>query len=447
MRKLLALGERLGGVVRRPRPYLAVVFPLAIPLILATVSVVDPSRTAAAWTTAAMISTPKVQYDDLAFSAFGTAVLPEHSMLLAVEEDDTLDGILKAGGLDRSGSALLNREFGRTLDLRRLRPGNLVRFHYDSAGKVDSVEMKVTGWGELDAVRRPSGFEVTPRPAELHEVRTTVAARIDSSLYEAVRGAGEEPQLVPQLVDVFQWDIDFFALTKGDSFSVVVQKKYAGADYIGYGPILAAHFTHNGQTFEAFRNESPDGGAGYYAANGTPLRKEFLRAPLAFTRITSTFSNSRFHPILHYFRPHHGVDYGAPTGTPVMVTADGVVLEATRNRGEGNYVKVRHSARIETSYLHLSRFGSGIRPGARVRQGQVIGYVGMTGLATGPHLDYRVSDNGTWLDPLKLKSITPDPLRAAALQQFRVNVGQLASQLASAIPQIAETNARRRALF
>jgi murein DD-endopeptidase MepM/ murein hydrolase activator NlpD len=394
-----------------------------------------------------MISTPTVRYDDLASSGFGASVLPEHSMLLAVEEDDTLDGILKAGGLDRSGSALLNREFGRTLDLRRLRPGNLVRFHYDSAGTVDSVEMKVTGWGELDAVRSPNGFEVMPRPAELHEIRTTVAARIDSSLYEAVRGAGEEPQLVPQLVDVFQWDIDFFALTKGDSFSVVVQKKYAGADYIGYGPILAAHFTHNGQTFQAFRNESLDGSAGYYAANGTPLRKEFLRAPLAFTRITSTFSNSRFHPILHYFRPHHGVDYGAPTGTPVMVTADGVVIEATRNRGEGNYVKVRHSARIETSYLHLSRFGSGIRPGARVRQGQVIGYVGMTGLATGPHLDYRVSDNGTWLDPLKLKSITPDPLRAAALQQFRANVGQLASQLASAIPQIAETNARRRALF
>ncbi len=326
MRKLLALGERLGGVVRRPRPYLAVVFPLAIPLILATVSVVDPSRTAAARTTAAMISSPTVRYDDLASSGFGASVLPEHSMLLAVEEDDTLDGILKEGGLDRSGSALLNREFGRTLDLRRLRPGNLLRFHYDSAGKVDSVEMKVTGWGEIDAVRSPNGFEVTPRPAEVHEVRTSVAARIDSSLYESVRGAGEEPQLVPQLVDVFQWDIDFFALTKGDSFSVVVQKKYAGTDYIGYGPILAAHFTHNGQTFEAFRNESPEGSAGYYAANGTPLRKEFLRAPLAFTRITSTFSNRRFHPILHYFRPHHGVDYGAPVGTPVMVTADGVVL-------------------------------------------------------------------------------------------------------------------------
>src|SRR5258707_9806047 len=145
MRKLLALGERLGGIVRRPRPYLAVVFPLTIPLILATVSVVDPSKTEAARTTAAMIPSPTLRYDDLASSYSGPISLKEHSMLLAVEEDDTLDGILKAGGLDRSESAFLNREFGRTVVLRRLRPGNLLRFHYDAAGKVDSVEMKVTG--------------------------------------------------------------------------------------------------------------------------------------------------------------------------------------------------------------------------------------------------------------------------------------------------------------
>lgn len=446
MRKLLAIGERLGGVVRRPRPYLAVVFPLAIPLILATVSVVDPSRTASAKTTAAMISAPTLRYEELATANTGSAALPEHSMLLAVEEDDTLDGVLKAGGLDRSESALLNREFGRVIDLRRLRPGNLLRFHYDMTGKVDSVEMKLTGWGEIDALRGPNGFEVTQHPAQIREVSTTVAARIDTSLYDALRGAGEAPQLVQQLVDVFQWDIDFFALKKGDSFSLVVRKKYAGSDDAGYGPIVAARFTHGGQTYEAYRHESPER-SGYYTANGTPLRKQFLRAPLAFTRITSNFSNSRFHPLLHIFRPHHGVDYGAPVGTPVMTTADGVVLEATRNRGEGNYIKIRHSARIETNYLHLSRFATGIRPGARVQQGQVIGYVGMTGLATGPHLDYRVSDNGTWLNPLQLKSITPDPLRTDALRQFRANVGQLAPQLAAAVPQVAETNARRRALF
>jgi murein DD-endopeptidase MepM/ murein hydrolase activator NlpD len=393
----------------------------------------------------AAIETPRLRYDDLAAAA--PATLPEHSMLLTVEDGDTLDSIFTAGGLDRGESATLTREFAHSIDLRRLRPGNLVRFHYDTRSRVDSVEMKVTGWGELDAVRNASGFDVTPREAQQHEVATTVAAKIDSSLYDAVRFAGEGPQLVQQLVDVFQWDIDFFTLQKGDSFSVIVRKKFAGSDAIGYGPILAARFTHKGQMFEAFRHESPDGHAGYYSASGAPLRKQFLRAPLAFTRITSGFSNHRFHPLLHLFRPHHGVDYGAPVGTPVMTTADGVVLEAGHKGGEGNYIRVHHSARIDTYYLHLSRFANGIKRGAKVTQGQVIGYVGMTGLATDPHLDYRISDGGEWLDPLKLKSITPDPLRAVALQQFRGEVAQLAPKLALPSQQIAETMAKRRALF
>src|SRR6185369_3070079 len=222
---------------------------------------------------------------------------------------------------------------------------------------------------------------------------------------------------------------------------------YAGTDAIGYGPITAARFLHEGDTYQAFRCDSGDH-AGYYAANGTPLRKQFLRAPLAFTRITSSFSNRRFHPILHMFRPHHGVDYGAPVGTPVMTTADGTVVEATYNRGEGNFVRIRHSSRIETSYLHLSRFAKGIRPGKKVVQGEVIGYVGATGLATGPHLDYRVSDNGTWLNPLQLKSITPDPLRGASLQEFRGNVARLMPRLATPPNQLAQTSApKRRALF
>ncbi|HMC20881.1 MAG TPA: peptidoglycan DD-metalloendopeptidase family protein, partial [Thermoanaerobaculia bacterium] len=206
-------------------------------------------------------------------------------------------------------------------------------------------------------------------------------------------------------------------------------------------------FTHSGQTFEAFRQERADGRAGYYGRSGSPLRKQFLRAPLQFTRITSKFSKSRYHPILHCFKPHHGVDYGAPIGTPVMTTADGVVVEAGKKRGEGNYIRIRHTARLDTYYLHLSRFGKGVKRGHKVMQGEVIGYVGATGLATGPHLDYRVSDHGTWLDPLKLKSITPDPLPVALAQQFRRNVVSLAPKLAAAASQVAEFTPRRRALF
>jgi murein DD-endopeptidase MepM/ murein hydrolase activator NlpD len=440
MRKLLAIGERLGGVVRRQPAFFAIALPLAIPLFLATVTR-QPVNAASA----ASVPAPALRYADL--TAPTPRQLPGHSVILPIEEDDTLDAVLLAGGLSRAESATLNNEFGRYVDVRRLRPGHLLRFHYDAANHVDSVEMKIVGWGEVDAVRSGERFDVTPRQAEQREIETHVAASIDSSLYAAVSAAGEGPALVQQLVDVFQWDIDFFALKKGDSFSLVVKKKYLGSDAVGYDPIVAARFVHDGDVYEAFRCETGDR-AGYYAANGTPLRKQFLRAPLAFTRITSTFSNHRFHPLLHYFRPHHGVDYGAPTGTPVMTTADGTVVEATYNRGEGNYVKIRHTSRIETSYLHLSRFAKGIKRGTKVVQGQVIGYVGMTGLATGPHLDYRVSDGGTWLDPLKLKSITPDPLHGDALRQFRADVARLQPRLSAPAAEVAQVQApKRRALF
>lgn len=446
MRRQFARESFLRRLARRPRAYLAVALPLAIPFILASVSnnaAVTQASTSMI-SRASMIVTP-LRYDEL--TAPTSATLPEHSVLLTLEEGDTLDSVLLAGGVGHSDAAILNNEFGKTVDLRRLRPGHLLRFHYDAAGSVDSVEMKVSGWGEIDAVRGPSGFAITPRQAQQTEIDTVVSAQIDSSLYEALRLSGETPQLVQELVDVFQWDIDFFALQKGDSFSLVVKKKFAGPDVTGYGPIVAARFTHGGQTFEAFLCQTADGRAGYYARNGSPLRKQFLRAPLQFSRITSKFSVSRFHPLLHYFRPHHGVDYGAPVGTPVMTTADGVVMAATYNHGEGNYVRIRHTSSIETSYLHLSRFAKGIKPGRKVVQGEVIGYVGMTGLATGPHLDYRISDNGTWLDPLKMKSITPDPLRGESLAAFRGNVANFAPKLAAPAQQLAAFAAKRRALF
>ena len=423
--------------------YFAAALPLAIPLFLAALSGVEPAAAPATRVSAAAVM--PLHYADLTTPS--PAALPEHSVVLAVEEDDTLAAVLTEGGLSRPDAATLTREFGKIIDLRHLRPGHLIRFHHDANDAVDSVQMKVTGWGEIEAVRTPAGFDVSSRAAEQHSVDAVISADIDTSLYDAVRGAGEGPQLVQQLVDVFQWDIDFFALQKGDSFSVVVNKKYAGGDLTGYGPIAAARFTHDGQTFEAFRQETPDGRAGYYARNASPLRKQFLRAPLQFTRITSGFSRSRFHPILHSWRPHHGVDYGAPIGTPVMTTADGVVISAGYHGGEGNCVRVRHNSRLETYYLHLSRFAKGMRPGKRVMQGEVIGYVGMTGLATGPHLDYRVTDNGTWLDPLKLRSITPDPLRGASLERFRANVAALSPKLATPAQQLAEYAAKRRALF
>lgn len=442
MKSFRALGERLGGVVKRPRVYLALAVPIVIPLFLSAVRNQPEFGTVAA---GALAPIPQLRYADLHQQV--PATLPEHSVILTVEKNDTLDRIFVDGGLTRTESALLTRELAKSFDVRRLKPGHLIRLHYDATGTVDAVQLKLTGWGDLGALRTQGGFSVTAKPAVIREVEATVSATVNRSLYEALRDAGEGPQLVQQLIDVFQWDIDFFELQRGDSFSLVVTKQYAGNDLVGYGPITAARFDHKGSTYEAFRHEMSDGRAGYYARAGSPLRKQFLKAPLQFTRVTSGFSKKRFHPVLKYFRPHYGIDYGAPVGTPVMTTADGVVVEARYKAGEGNFVRVKHNSVYETYYLHLSRFAKGLKRGSRVTQGQVIGYVGRTGLATGPHLDYRVTERGKWLNPLQLRSITPDPLHGDSLRRFKGSVARLVPRLAAPSQDVAEKTVQQRALF
>lgn len=442
MEILRPIGERLASLARRSRVYFALSLPVAIPLFVAVVRVQPELGTTSQ---AAAVVPPEVRYDDL--SQPYRADLPAHSMVLTVEKDDTLDKVLLAGGLSRGDAAALALQLSKTIDVRRLRPGNLLRFHYTAGRQVATVQMKINGWGEVNAVRTAGGFEVTSREAEVRTVEQTVAATIDSSLYEALRSSGENPQLAQQIADIFQWDIDFFRLQKGDSFSLVVSKQFVGGDFSGYGPVTAARFTHRGTTYEAFRHENKDGASGYYAASGTPLRKQFLKAPVKFSRVTSGFSHRRFHPVLKYFRPHYGVDYGAPIGTPVMTTADGVVIEARFKAGEGNFIRIRHSSKYDTCYLHLSRFAKGLKKGTRVQQGDIIGYVGMTGLASGPHLDYRVSENGKWINPLELRSITPDPLRGQSLTRFRANVANLMPRLAAAPAAVAERKVQQRALF
>ena len=443
MKRPRANGGRLGWVLKRPRVYVALALPIAIPLFLAALRA-EPEL-GGATTQASLAPPPQLRYDELQRPY--ESDLPEHALILTVEKNDTFDKLLTAGGLARGESALLANELAKSVDVRRLRPGHMIRFHYDHTGTVDALQLKVTGWGEVEAIRNGGRFEITTRPAVIREMEQTISATIDRSLYEALRQSGEGPQLVQQITDVFQWDIDFFELHKGDSFSLVVTKQFAGSDLIGYGPIVAARFTHRGTTYEAFRHEQRDGRSGYYATTGTPLRKQFLKAPLRFTRVTSGFTKKRFHPVLKYFRPHYGVDYGAPIGTPVMGTADGVVVEARYKQGEGNFIRLRHSSRYDTYYLHLSRFAKGLKRGTKVSQGQIIGYVGKTGLVTGPHLDYRVSENGKWLNPLQLKSITPDPLRGASLTQFRADVARLLPHLARPTEDVAQKGVQRRALF
>lgn len=430
MRRRGTLGERLGGFLRSAKSYYAVV-PLAVPVLISTMADGPALRdeTVDLGPRIAYVAPPS---PDSAIS------LPPHSAVLPIEPGDTLDRIFVAGGLSASESAAVVKGFGESIDLRKLKPGNLVRFEYDNEGAVSSLALHLAGWGDVRARRDGTSFEVVAEKAPERLEEAVVSSSIKSSLYEAICGNGEKPALVSLLVDVFQWDVDFFNLKESDSFSLVVDKKFAGNTLIGYGPIKAARFVHQGQTFEAFRFEHPDGSAGYYGRTGTPLRKQFLKSPLRFSRITSGFTNRRFHPVLKRFRPHYGVDYGAPTGTPVMSTADGVVTFAGYDRGEGNYITIRHNSRMKTHYLHLSRFAKGLKRGTRVQQGDVIGYVGSTGMSTGPHLDYRVSDGSGFINPLKLKSITPDPLRGDQLRKFRAKTDAIVARFAASNAIVAD---------
>jgi murein DD-endopeptidase MepM/ murein hydrolase activator NlpD len=219
------------------------------------------------------------------------------------------------------------------------------------------------------------------------------------------------------LNDIFQWTVDFFSLQKGDAFKVIYEEKFIDDKSLGAGKILTAQFTYSGITYTAIPFMNGDQEV-YYDQDGKSLRKAFLKAPLKFSRISSRFTSSRFHPILKIRRPHYGVDYAAPIGTEVHSVGDGKVIAVTYGGGEGRMVKIRHNNVYTTGYMHLSRFGAGIKPGVAVRQGQIIGYVGSSGLSTGPHLDFRFYQNGTPIDPLKVIAPPAEPVSSADLERF-----------------------------
>jgi murein DD-endopeptidase MepM/ murein hydrolase activator NlpD len=247
-----------------------------------------------------------------------------------------------------------------------------------------------------------------------------------------VTEGGESDQLALDLADIFAWDVDFNTeLQKGDSFRVAVEKLYLDGRFAKYGRILAAEFVRGERRLQAVRFEG-ERGAGYYAPDGTPLRKAFLRSPLKFSRISSGFSTARRHPILHTVRAHLGVDYAAPTGTPVMAAADGVVTAAGWMGGYGKTVKLRHANGFETLYGHLSRIN--VRAGQRVSQGTCVGLVGRTGLATGPHLDYRMIRGGRFVNPLRVQSPPAEPIPAGERAAFDALKGERLALLPPAAP-------------
>jgi len=257
----------------------------------------------------------------------------------------------------------------------------------------------------------------------------TASGEITSSLWNAMEAQALSPNLAMELFDIYQWSIDFFGIKKGDQFRLVYEENFVHGKSIGIGRIFAAQFTHAGEDFYAFRFTQNNEDS-YFDEKGKSLKTAFLKAPLKFNRISSVFTNSRFHPVLKIRRPHYGVDYAAPKGTPVVSIGNGTVIaKGYQAAGGGNFLKIKHNSTYTTSYMHLSGFAKGIAAGVSVHQGQLIGFVGSTGLSSGPHLDFRVFLNGTPVDPLKIKSPPTEPIAERLMKDYSLHRDSLMAKL------------------
>lgn len=363
-----------------------------------------------------------------AVSAAPAAPGPD-TLRVKIGRNDTLDRVFRRMRLSLADLAAIRSLPGMKEDLDRLRLGEsltLVRRGEALLG----LTRRLTPAQTLNVVKDASGFRAQVVANPLETRTRTLSAKIDSSLFEAMSAAGGHDSTTLALADIFAWDIDFVNdIQPGDTFTVTYDEVYDHGKYIQDGPILAARFVNAGREYLAVRYVSPDGHAGYYTPDGRSLRKAFLRAPLEFTRVSSPFSLHRKHPILNLIRAHKGVDYAAPIGTPVHAAGDGRVIFAGRRGGYGNLVEIDHAHGITTVYGHLSRFARGLHVGQHVSQGTLIAYVGMTGLATGPHLHYEYRVNGVFKNPQTVSLPDAVPIDGTLRADFLAKTGPLLGSL------------------
>ncbi len=336
-----------------------------------------------------------------------------------VKRNQHLSSILSEFGVDMGTIDRIARGSKPVFDVRKIRygrpyyvfrtPDSLAEARYFVYENSDTVYYLFELFDSLRVTKREKPIEY-----RLQQARGV----IESSLWNAMKDNGLDPMLAIRLSRIFAWTIDFFGIQEGDRFRVIYDQQFVDGKPVGIGEIYAVQFDHYGEANYAFRFFQ-DNRFDYFDETGVSLRKAFLKAPLDFYRISSRFSHSRMHPVLRIRRPHHGVDYAAPRGTPVMSIGDGTVIALAYQRGGGgNYVKIKHNSVYRTTYMHLSGFAKGIATGNRVKQEEVIGYVGSTGLSTGPHLDFRVYENGHPVDPLKVESPPVEPVKKELLPRY-----------------------------
>jgi len=336
-----------------------------------------------------------------------------------VGRNDTMDAIFRRMSLDKSDLAAIRNLPGIRQSMDFLKPGDAIRLTHRSDGAIKELSRKVSETQTLTVVREDDGFAARLISNPVQTRIRTATATIDSSLFQAAETANVSDMVALKLANVFAWDIDFVLdIRSGDRFTAVYEQIYQDGKYLRDGEVLAAEFINDGKVYRAVRYTAEDGAAGYYTPDGRPLRKAFLRAPVDFTRVSSGFNPARRHPILNTIRGHMGTDYAAPTGTPVHAAGDGRISFAGVRGGYGKAIVLAHSNSVSTLYGHMSRFAKNLKVGSHVNQGEVIGYVGMTGLATGPHLHYEFLMNGIHKNPQTVHLPGALSLRAESLRGF-----------------------------
>jgi len=338
-----------------------------------------------------------------------------------IKKNETLSSVLTGMGLDRVQVFTLTQASADVLDLKKVRPGGEVTLYLDRrSGEPERFEFSQSQGHRIVVLKTPAGYVAASQTSEPVVCLGAVEGKIELSLWgSAVERHRIDPEVVLNFSDIFAYDVDFFTdVQTGDTFRILYEKKYIHGRFIKAGRILAAEFINKGRKLEAYYFKNSKGKGGYYDSQGRSLRKMFLKSPLRYRRISSYFSRSRFHPILKIYRPHLGIDYAAPIGTPVETVGDGRVVFMGWKGGYGKFVKIKHNRTYTTTYAHFSRFARGLKKGKRVRQGDLIGHVGSTGLSTGPHLDFRIIRNGKLINPLSLKLEPAPPIPSSERPHF-----------------------------
>lgn len=347
-----------------------------------------------------------------------------------VKSGDSLAAIFKRAGLDHQVVYEVVNAGEAAKTLRRIFPGDEMQLGFDDAGQLVALRYPVDESVTLHIVRQPEGYKSSLVANPLERRLTHAAATIDSSLFAAGKEAGLSDSLIMELAGIFGWDVDFaLDIRAGDRFTVVYEDLYRDGARLRQGNIVAAEFVNQGRTYRAVLYTDPDGNRNFYSPDGKSMRKAFLRSPVDFRRISSGFNPNRYHPKLGVRRPHRGVDYAAAPGTPIRAAGDGRIVYHGWKGGYGRVVIIQHGSRYSTLYAHMSRFASKVGVGSRVRQGQTIGYVGSSGLATGPHLHYEFRVDGVHRNPVTVPLPEAEPIAAKLMGDFQQKTGSLVAQL------------------